>query len=368
MMAEHDAFAASYDADSEHEEGKFYVWSKPEIEAALPADLAALFCRVYDVSNDGNWEGHNILHRNHEHAKIGESDEIKLEGARQTLLELRAKRVWPGRDDKVLADWNGMMIAALTKAAFVFERADWLAAARKAFEAVVLHMTRSEANREVRLHHSLRLGRLQPDAMLDDYAQMSRAAIALYEATGEVSFLHKAEAWMETAHRHYHDPTGGYFFTADDAPTLIVRTKSAMDNAYPSGNAAMAESWARLFHITGNDAYRAQAETTVTAFTGEIGRQFPSMGALLNAWEVLANAVCVTVIGAPGADRDALLREAARAGDPNLVIVHRAPDDKLPEGYPPVKPGPAQAIVCRGQSCSLPIAEAAALRKALDGN
>ncbi len=226
MMAEHDAFASSYDADSEHEEGKFYVWSKAEIDAALSPDLAALVCRVYGVTDEGNWEDHNILHRNHPNAKIEETDEAKLDGARQTLLALRAKRVWPGRDDKVLADWNGMMIAALAKAAFAFDKPDWLAAARKAFDAIVLHMTRSETNREVRLHHSLRLGRLQPDAMLDDYAQMTRAALALYETTGETAFLHKAEAWMETAHRHYHDETGGYFFTADDAPTLIVRTKS----------------------------------------------------------------------------------------------------------------------------------------------
>ncbi|HEY1722600.1 MAG TPA: thioredoxin domain-containing protein [Magnetospirillaceae bacterium] len=368
MMAEHNAFAASYDADSEHEEGKFYVWSKAEIEAALRPDLAALVCRVYGVTDEGNWEDHNILHRNHPGGKLEDAEEIALDGARLTLLELRAKRVWPGRDDKVLADWNGMMIAALAKAAFAFERADWLAAAHTAFEAVVSHMTRLEPNRELRLHHSLRLGRLQPDAMLDDYAQMTRAALALYETTGETTFLHKAEALMKSAHRHYHDPAGGYFFTADDAPTLIVRTKSALDHAHPSGNAAMAENWARLFHITGDDTYRQRAETTVTAFTGEIGRQFPSMGALLNAWELLTNAVRVTIIGADGdADRAALLRVAAASGDPNLVIVHLAPGAVLPKGYPPVKPGPATAIVCRGQSCSLPLMTPEALQRALSG-
>jgi uncharacterized protein YyaL (SSP411 family) len=366
MIAERDAFAASFDADSEHEEGKFYVWSKEEIDAALPPELADLVCRVYAVTADGNWEGSSILHRNHPAAKLDEAEELELDSARAILLGIRAKRVWPERDDKVLADWNGMMIAALAKAGFAFDKPQWLAAARRAFDAVAQYMTRSEPNGALRLHHSLRLGRLQPDAMLDDYAQMSRAALALYEATGEADFLHKAEAWMEAAQRHYGDDAGGYFFTADDAPTLIVRTKSALDHAYPSGNAAMAECWARLFQITGTDLYRQRAEATVTAFTGEIGRQFPSMAALLNAWELLANAVRVTVIGMPGdAQHTALLRAAAESGEPNLVIVHLAPGAELPQGYPPVKPGPATAIVCRGQSCSLPLVDAEALRREL---
>jgi uncharacterized protein YyaL (SSP411 family) len=369
MLAEHDAFAAAFDADSEGEEGRFYVWSKAEIEAALPADLAALVCKTYAVTAGGNWEGHNILHRNHAAGALeDETDEARLAQARGILLALRAKRVWPMRDDKVLADWNGMMIAALARAAFAFDRPDWLAAARTAFAAVDRQMGRTDAEGDARLGHSMRLGRVQADAMLDDYAQMARAGLALYEVTGEAAYLTRAEDWIATAHRHYQDPAGGYYLTADDAPTLIVRTKTALDHAYPSGNAAMVEAFARLFHITGRELYRQCAEAAVASFSGALGNQFPSMAALLNAWELLSDGVRVTILGVPGDPvHAALLRALAEVGDPDLVIAHAGPGEALPKSYPPVEPGRACAIVCRGQTCSLPITDPAALRKELVG-
>jgi len=366
MIAEHGAFAASLDADSEGEEGRFYVWSKKEIESLLPADLSKLVCTVYDVTDAGNWEGHSILHRNHPAGKL--EDEARLDAARATLLAARDKRIRPGRDDKVLADWNGMMIAALAKAAFAFDRPDWLAAARRALDAVATHMVTAAADGTARLGHSLRLGRLQPDAMLDDYAQMARAALALYETTGDAAFLARAEEWMETAHEHYRDAAGGYFFTADDAATLIVRTKSALDHAYPSGNAAMVECFARLFHLTGREVYRQCAEAAVTAFAGELGSHFPSMAALLNGWEVLAQGIRVTLVGPPDDPRrTALLRAAASVGDPKLVIAPEPSPGPSLAGAPPVAEGEVAAIVCRGQSCSLPITDAEALKKELEG-
>jgi uncharacterized protein YyaL (SSP411 family) len=367
MIAEHGAFAASLDADSDGEEGLFYIWTKAEIEKLLPPDQARAVCETYAVTAEGNWEGHAILHRNHPAGTFDEAKEPLLAQARATLLAAREKRVRPGRDDKVLADWNGMMIAALARAALAFGRPDWLAAAMRAFDAVATQMMRVDAKGEERLCHSLRLGRLQADAMLDDYAQMGRAAIALYEVIGESGYLDHAEDWMTAAHEHYGDAAGGYFFTADDAQTLIVRTKSALDHAHPSGNAAMVECFARLFHITGRDLYRQRAEATVAAFAGELGRNFPSMAALLNGWETLSDGFRVTVIGEPGdAAREALVRAAADVGDPDLILVQLTPDMPLPEGYPPVKPGAAVAIVCRGQSCSLPIADAEALRGELE--
>ena len=368
MIAEHGAFAASFDADSEGEEGRFYIWSKKEIEAVLPPDLSVLVCNVYAVTQAGNWEGHNILHRNHPAGNLEDADELRLDRAREILLAVRAKREPPERDDKVLADWNGMMIAALTKAAFAFDKPEWLAAARAAFAAVAKHMGSVDGDGNERLGHSLRLGRLQTEAMLDDYAHMSRAALALYETTGEVGYLTHAEDWMETAHEHYRDETGGYFFTSDDAPTLIVRTKSALDHAHPSGNAAMVEAFARLFHITGRAVYRQCAEAAVAAFSGSLGQQFPSMAALLNSWELLSDEVRVTMLGAPDDPAKAkLMRAVAASGDPDLVIAHPAPNETLPMGYPPVAVGAVAAIVCRGQSCSLPISDPAVLTKELVG-
>jgi len=186
--------------------------------------------------------------------------------------------------------------------------------------------------------------------------------------TGEADYLTKAEDWMETAHEHYQDPAGGYYLTADDAPTLIVRTKSALDHAYPSGNAAMVEAFARLFHITGRQVYRQCAEAAVASFSGALGQQFPSMAALLNAWELLSDGVRVTVLGGPGDPaRAALMTALAEIGDPDLVIAHAGPGDALPMGYPTVEAGRAAAIVCRGQSCSLPITDPAALKQELVG-
>ena len=242
MIAEHGAFAATLDADSDGEEGKFYVWRENEIDAALPADLVGRFKQIYDVTAQGNWEGVTILHRNHVAGAFVPSDEDVLERARQILLALRCDRVAPGRDDKILADWNGMMIAALANAGFVFARSDWLVLAETAFAAIRTQMTKGS-----RLVHSLRRGRLQAEAMLDDYAQMARAALILFEVTGRQDYFDQAVDWVKTADQHYWDgQSGGYFFTADDAQDLIVRTKSAIDNATPSGNGIMVEVLARL--------------------------------------------------------------------------------------------------------------------------
>ena len=212
MVAEGGGFAASLDADSEGEEGKFYVWTQAEIDAALPANLAEPFKRAYDVTAEGNWEGKTILHRNRA-PELGDAEsEARLAEARALLFKIRSKRVRPGWDDKVLADWNGMMIAALAEAGAVFDRAEWIAAARRAFAFVLGKMSAGD-----RLSHSWRLGQARHPGMLDDYAQMSRAALALHDATGERAYLDRALGWVAVLDRHFWDAgAGGYFFTADD--------------------------------------------------------------------------------------------------------------------------------------------------------
>ncbi|HEX6101458.1 MAG TPA: thioredoxin domain-containing protein, partial [Alphaproteobacteria bacterium] len=152
MVADGGGFAASLDADSEGEEGKFYVWTEAEIDAALPTELAEPFKRAYDVSAEGNWEGKTILHRNRAPELGDVESEAKLAEARRILFEIRAKRVRPGWDDKVLADWNGLMIAALADAGAVFDEPDWIAAARRAFDFV-----RGKMSEGGRLRHSWRL-------------------------------------------------------------------------------------------------------------------------------------------------------------------------------------------------------------------
>ncbi|PKU21772.1 thioredoxin domain-containing protein [Telmatospirillum siberiense] len=369
MMADHQAFAATLDADSEGEEGKYYVWSEDEIDRALPADEAARFKAVYDVSAGGNWEGKSILNRNH---RLGAPSDATVEqalaDARSALLALRRQRIPPGRDDKVLADWNGMMIAALANASFVFDRPDWLATAKAAFDAIEHHQTS-----DGRLAHSSRCGRLQNEAMLDDYAQMARAALLLYEATGTAHYLAQAVQWTDILDRYYWDVAdGGYFFTASDAEGLLIRTKSAFDQATPSGNAVMIEVLARLYYQTGRPAYREQAEAVMRAFAGLVEKTFPSMAAMLNAWDLLANAVQLVLIGPPEDEtyRD-MLKVITGICLPNLILTRLSADQPLPKDHPAFEKVTAAshytptAFICVGPVCSLPLSNPAELRHSL---
>jgi uncharacterized protein YyaL (SSP411 family) len=367
MLAEDEAFAATLDADSEGKEGKYYVWQDEEIDQALPPATAKLFKTVYDVTPTGNWEGRTILNRNHANGDPQEDIETSLADARDILLAIRLKRIPPARDDKVLADWNGMMIAALANAAFVFARPDWLALAEQAFAAVSQNQSTGD-----RLMHSRRCGRTQSQAMLDDYAQMSRAALILFQVTGQDRYLAHARRWVAALDRHYWDEAnGGYFFTADDADDLIVRTKSAFDHATPAGNAVMIEVLTRLYHQTGQASFRDRAEVIMAAFAGQVERSFPSMAALLNAWELLNNAVQVVLIGDPNTEGHAdLLKEVAAACLPNLILTRLRPGQVLPPDHPAggklaAITGTVGAFVCVGPVCSLPFADPEQLRQSL---
>src|SRR5690606_25671020 len=259
------AFAATIDADSEGEEGRFYVWSEAEMDALLGTDADA-FKRTYDVTPDGNWEGKTILNRLHAPDLFDVDGEVRLEPARRILFDARAKRVAPGRDDKVLVDWNGLMIAALARAATAFQEPTWLEAAEDAFAFVHTHGTAEDG----RLRHSWREGRLRHPATLDDYAQIARAAVVLYEATGNGAYLQRSADSADMAERHYGDGAGSYFMSADDTGGLITRPKSGTDNAVPSGNGTMAEVQARLWLLTGDPAWAERARRTIAAVSGEI--------------------------------------------------------------------------------------------------
>ncbi len=195
---------------------------------------ARSFAQAYDVTASGNWEHHNILHRNRAPALLDDAGEQRLAALRARLKAVRDKRVWPGWDDKVLADWNGLMIAALANASAVFQRDDWLAAAVRAWRFVMDGM-RDENGR---LFHSHRAGKRLHRGTLDDYANMARAGVALFEVTGEAAYLDEAQALIAVLDRHFADPAAGaYFMTADDAADLIVRSKHCHDNASPPATA-----------------------------------------------------------------------------------------------------------------------------------
>ena len=365
MVADSGAFAATVDADSEGEEGKFYVWREAEIDALL-GPRAAAFKAFYDVGPEGNWEGRIILNRLRHPESPGAEDEALLAECRAVLLAARDRRVRPAWDDKVLADWNGLMITALARAGFVFGESGWIAAAERAFAFVRDHMTA-----DGRLHHSYRHGRARHAAMLDDYANMAQAALALHDVTGNGSYLSQAEQWVAILDQHYWDRAqGGYFLTADDAETLITRTRNCADQAVPAGNGIMLGVLAELWLRTTKTGYRDRADELITAFASDLTRNFLPMATFLNGFERLTAATQIVVIGDPAdAGVAALVDSVREAAIPDRVLAVVPAGVKLPTGHPaegktPVDGRPA-AYVCVGTSCSLPITEPAALRAAL---
>jgi uncharacterized protein len=355
-------FYSSLDADSEHEEGKFYVWSEAEIDALL-GEQAPLFKDYYDVTADGNWEGHNILNRLDHPALADDETEAALARCRDALLAARAARVRPGRDDKILADWNGLMIAALADAGLAFDRRDWIELAMRAFAFVRDRMTGEDG----RLRHSWAGGAARHPASVDDYANLCRAALALHEATFDPAYLAQARQWIKLLDIHYWDNEhGGYFFAADDTKDLITRVKTAADAAVPAGNGTLVGVLSRLDLLTGDDGYRRRAETIIGAFSGELGRNFFPLATLINNAELAMRPVQIVLAGDPNDSGFAELRGAVyRVSLPNRVVQAARPGEALPEGHPAQGKGPVggrpAAYICEGPVCSLPLTEPQAL-------
>ncbi|KAA5606246.1 thioredoxin domain-containing protein [Roseospira marina] len=374
MRAANGAFAAALDADSEGEEGRFYVWREAEIDAVLGDDPAtlALFKQAYDVAPGGNWEGKVILNRSGSQPTpaVDETEdavEARLAAARAVLWQRRETRVHPSRDDKVLADWTGLTITALVRAGLAFDRPDWVARAAEAFQGVTDTMTWTDAEGRSRLGHAWRLDKLKRAAVLDDYAHMTQAALTLEEATGEARYRTWAETWVETAVALYHDAeAGGFYLTAADADDLIVRSKTAVDNPTPSGNGTLAVALARLYLLTGEARYRDLAEGTVRAFAGVLTRLFPHTATLLEALELLERGQHVVLVGASDdADVQALVRSVVESPADGIVLARHDPDTPVPAGHPAhgkgMVAGRATAYVCRGAVCSAPVTDAETL-------
>ena len=361
MVAGSGAFAATLDADSEGEEGRFYVWSEDEVEAALGAD-ARLFKAAYDVSAGGNWEGRNVLNRLRVPTLDADADEARLAGLRRLMRERREKRPRPARDDKVLADWNGLAIHALARAGAGLGEPGWTAAARRAFDAVTGTMSDGD-----RLFHSWRGGRARHAGMLEDYANMARAALALYETDREPRFLDLARRWVAVLDERFRDDAGGgYFQSADDAGDVIVRATSAADGATPPGNAVMLGVLATLAAVTGEDAWRRRADDLIAAFGAQIARHPASACAFMNALEQTRDAPQIVVVGD---DTEDFVRFIDMKSLPGRALVVVADGEALPAGHPAAGKrrveGKTTAYVCRGQTCSPPVTDTQALDRLL---
>jgi uncharacterized protein len=358
------AFSASLDADSEGEEGKFYVWSYDEVTRQLGIEDGEFFARHYDVTPAGNFEGHNILNRLSPQPR-SDDDEARLAALRAKLLSVRATRVRPGLDDKVLADWNGLMIAALANASLMFDEPSWRDMAEHAFAFIARAMTRGD-----RLGHSWREGKLKFPGLASDFAAMIRAALALYEATGRQSYLDQAVAWQRALDRDYADAEAGtYYLTAADAEGLVIRPASTADEATPNHDAVAAQNLVRLALLTGDHGWREKADRLIAAIAPATVDNLYMHMALLNAIDLRLRAAEIVVTG-EGARAEALLA-AARATPPlDRIVLHARSADALPPSHPAQQQvrasSESQAFVCIGETCSLPVTDPAGLTRALE--
>jgi uncharacterized protein YyaL (SSP411 family) len=363
MIGEAGGFAASLDADSEGEEGKFYVWSSGEIEDILGPEDAAFFSRVYGVTPNGNFEGHNILNRLEHLALLSNEDETRLAGLRAKVLAHRASRVRPGWDDKILADWNGLMIAALARASIVFQKPEWLTLAERAFDCIVTKLAAPDG----RLFHAFRNGVAKAPATASDYANMTWAALRLFSATGSEPYLEHAQRWTRVLDKHYWDgESGGYFTSADDTADVVVRLKSASDDAMPNANVIQLSNLVALAALTGHTADDTRARQIADVFAPSVARSPVSHCGLLAAELDLDRLVQVAVSNT----RDTALRgQLLQLSVPGALEF--VADTGV--GVSPLSPlagktaidGKSTAYVCVGPVCSAPIHEPQSLDETL---
>ncbi len=354
-------FYSTEDADSEGEEGKFYVWSVEEIESVL-GDEAKEYCEAYDVTSRGNFEGKNIL--NLTDSLIDSTPQsmsefkYKWSAVRLSLLQERNKRIRPGRDDKVIVSWNGLMISGLARAAAVFENEKWEDAAIKAAEFLLSKLRRDDG----RLWHTWRHDAASIDGYLDDYASMLCATLELYRLTFNCRWLEEAISLADQILAHFGDDEGGFFFTADDAEKLIARRKPWHDNSVPSGNALAACGLLELGLLIGNQNYIEKANGTINGAADVLNRVPHAAAQMLIAFRRSL----------------AARREIVLAGDADRVrpLMHKLRKKWLPDvslivvtDWETANSGPLQEILsgkdfdiesvtlfeCENHACQLPI-------------
>ncbi len=359
------AFASSLDADSEGVEGKFYVWTAEEIETVLGAEDAALFAKAYDVSPVGNWEGVTILNRL-KTPSMSAKEEARLVRLRNRLLERRNDRIRPGLDDKILADWNGLTIAALARAGRFVSRESCLDAARTAYDFVMDTMVR-----DGRLGHSWREGRLLLPGFASDYANMMNAALSLAEACPDnaMTYIADAEKLGQVLVEDYRSDEGAFYLTAADAEGLIVRPVTSADEATPNPNSMAALAFSRLYILTGKTEYRDLADKVLIALSSDIAKNVFATASLLDAFDTRTNGRLAVIVAPDGSDPNPFLKVLSRAVDPALHCLVLESTDHLPDDHPArgknALEGKPTVHLCREGACSFPITRRKELEEAL---
>jgi uncharacterized protein YyaL (SSP411 family) len=379
MTSAEGGFYSAEDADSEGEEGKIYLWTYEEIKQLLTREDADLAVRVFNIKGDGNFmeeatrqkSGRNILHLARPLEEVAAELKVpvgqlekRLEGIRQKLFAHREQRIHPHKDDKILADWNGLMIAALAKGAQILDERKYGEAAGRAVDFILRKMRTSDG----RLLHRYREGEADIPAHINDYAFLIWGMIELYETTFEVDYLKTAFELNGTMVEHFWDgKNGGFYFTADDGEQLLIRQKTLYDGALPSGNSVAMLNLLRLGRMTANTDLEEKAAKIGEAFSGDVGQSPSAYTQLMVAMDfTVGPSYEVVIVGHTQApDTEEMLRTLRRHFIPNKVVLFRPAEQESPEiarlaqftRYQNSIKGKATAYVCLNYDCRLPVTD-----------
>jgi uncharacterized protein YyaL (SSP411 family) len=383
MTSPEGGFYSGEDADSEGEEGKFYLWTEDEIRSVLSNEESELIIRVFNINRDGNFpegksKGRNIFHLTRsifENTSLLSVKEIeyRIETARSKLFIVRETRIHPGKDDKILADWNGLMIAALAKGAQVFDEPEYADAALRAADFILSKLSNSKGL----LYHRYRDGETALPAFLDDYAFLIWGLIELYETAFEIRYLKAALELNNHLLRHFWDKeNGGFCFTADYAEEGIIRKKEIYDGAVPSGNSVAMLNLVRLGKMTANPEFGKKAEAIGRAFSQSISRSQAAYTMLMVALDLgIGPTSEVVIVGnLQNEDSKNMLASLRTEFIPNKVVIFRQVDADSSEimhlaeytKNMSSKEGKATAYVCRNFTCKLPTTDPREMLELLD--
>jgi uncharacterized protein YyaL (SSP411 family) len=365
MLQPDGGFYSTQDADSEGVEGRFFVWSPQEVSNILGTEAAEIFCRVYDVTESGNFEHENILHpiltpeQASKYFNRNLDDIVSLlAGARQKLFAHREKRIKPFRDEKLITAWNGLMLSGLADAIKITGNPDYRNAAMESVEFIFARMFR-----EGRLLHTYKDGIAKILGYLDDYAFLAVGLLDLFEATFNRSLLAKA---TELANimlvEFWDDNDGAFFYTGKSHEQLISRAKPAFDGSIPSGNSLAAQLLLRLYHYTNHEDYFKKAETILRSYRDAMAAQPFGLAHMLSALDFyLAKPKEVVIVGEPQDPAAlALLKGVNSTYLPNSTLQLVLPDERLDQIAPLLEGksqigGTATAYVCHNFTCSAPV-------------
>jgi uncharacterized protein len=371
MLDPKGGFYSTQDADSEGEEGKFFVWTPDEVERVVGERDAQILNFFYDVSEDGNFEGKNILNIRFTVAAAAkalklETAEVEsiLERSRKLLFAEREKRIKPHRDEKILTAWNGLMLAAFAEASAVLQDDEYLTIAKRNADFLL-----TEIRLDGRLRRTWKDGKAKLDAYIEDYANLADGLLELFQVSGEARYLTEARSLADAMIDEFWDKeSGGFYFTSHDHESLIVRNKDFTDNATPSGNSVAADVLLKLSKITGEENYERYATRVLGMSAGQARRYPQGLGRALAAMEFTLEPTKEIVL--IGDTEGKLAAEVWNKYLPNKVVVpsndvEESNQVPLLQGRTAVNGRPT-AYVCENFVCNQPVTSVADLRAQLD--